>query len=340
MNGLPSAIVLVFAAGFDYLIGDPRGWIHPVSVMGRAIDLFRKFALSALEKPPPRRIAGALAGAGLIIGSGTLSWLTFRWLTALSPAVSIPLQIVLLASCFAAKSLRDASIDVLVPLRDDDLDLARSRLSLYVGRDTENLSEGEILRAVLETVSENAVDGVTAPLFYALLGAFIGIGPVPLAIAYKASSTLDSMLGYLREPYRDIGWFSARTEDYLTWLPCRLTVLTLALLSGRPRSILALCRRDAPRDPSPNSGWSECVYAAILGVRLGGKNSYRGVITEKPFLGDDIYSITSEKIYQALDLTRRCFLLWLTLSIVFLVLLEAFSFQSSAFGFGFSAATG
>lgn len=319
MREIESAIVLVFAAGFDYLIGDPRGWIHPVSVMGRAIALFQTIALSVMEKPLPRRIAGALAGGGLIIGSGALSWLTFRWLTALSPAVSIPLQIVLLASCFALKSLRDASRDVLVPLQNNDLDLARSRLSLYVGRDTENLPEKEILRAILETVSENAVDGVTAPLFYALLGAFIGIGPVPLAIAYKASSTLDSMIGYLREPYRDIGWFSARTEDYLTWLPCRFTVLTLALLSGRPRSILVLCHRDANRDPSPNSGWSECVYAAILGVRLGGKNSYRGVITEKPFLGDDIYPITPEKIHQALDLTRYCFLLWLGISIVFLV---------------------
>ena len=104
----------------------------------------------------------------------------------------------------------------------------------------QNLSEAEILRAVLETVTENATDGVMAPLFYAIVGAFIPvIGAVPLALAYKASSTLDSMVGYREAPYTYIGWFSARLEDCLTWLPCRLTVITLALLSGKPCKCLA-----------------------------------------------------------------------------------------------------
>jgi adenosylcobinamide-phosphate synthase len=248
-----------------------------------------------------------------MITVAAIAFIFFHRLTPIVPIPSIALQIVLLASCFAARSLRDAAEDVLAPLKNNDLPLARARLSRYVGRDTEELAEPEILRAVLETVSENATDGVTAPLFYALLGGWLGLGPVPLALAYKAASTLDSTIGYRRQPYRDIGRFSARSEDVLTWFPCRLTVLTLALLSGRPRSVLRICRRDANRDPSPNSGWSECVYAAILRVRLGGENRYRGAVTEKPFLGDDIEPIAPDKIYQALRLTRHCFLLWLAI---------------------------
>ena len=233
--------------------------------------------------------------------------------------MAIILEVILLASCFAGKSLRIAAVDVLKPLNSGDLKTARSRLSLYVGRDTDNLSESEILRAVLETVAENAVDGVTAPLFYAILGAFLpGVGSVPLALAYKAVSTLDSMIGYRREPYTDLGWFSAQLEDRLTWLPCRLTVLTLALLSGKPKQVLSLCRRDAVKDVSPNSGWSECVYAAILGVQLGGVNIYQGVVKEKPLLGEPINSITPEKIEQALNLTRYCCLLWLAIAFMIL----------------------
>jgi adenosylcobinamide-phosphate synthase len=226
--------------------------------------------------------------------------------------LGITVESILLASCFAGRSLRNAATDVLRPLQANEVEEARSVLSRYVGRDTENLSEPEILRAVLETVTENATDGVMAPLFYALIGAALpGIGSVPLTLAYKAASTLDSMVGYREAPYTYLGWFSARVEDLLTWLPCRLTVLTLALLSGRPLQIWRLCQRDAPKDPSPNSGWSECAYAAALGVQVGGVNWYRGVAKHKPLLGDAISPITPQVINQALQLTRHCFLFWL-----------------------------
>ena len=180
-----------------------------------------------------------------------------------------------------------------------------------MGRDTENLSKAEVLRAVLETVTENATDGVMAPLFYAIVGAFLPIGSVPLALGYKAASTLDSMVGYREPPYTHIGWFSARLEDGLTWVPCRLTVLTLALLSGRLRQVLQICQRDAPQDPSPNAGWSECAYAAVLGVQVGGSNPYKGIVKHKPLLGNATHPITAEVIAQATRLTRRIILIWL-----------------------------
>ena len=121
------------------------------------------------------------------------------------------------------------------------------------------------------------------------------------------------MVGYRREPYTDLGWFSARLEDYLTWLPCRLTVITLCLLSGKPLRVWAIASRDGVKDPSPNSGWSEAAYAAILGVQLGGKNIYQGVVKEKPLLGDGLEPITVAKIEAALNLTRYCFLTWLAM---------------------------
>jgi adenosylcobinamide-phosphate synthase len=311
-----AAAVLLLAAALDYIIGDPWSWPHPVRVMGWVISHFTQFAIKHWKSPLERRWAGIVLGVGLIIGSGLAGWLIVRGASWVHPLVGVAVAGILLASCFAGRSLRTAAVDVLQPLTTGQLAQARSNLSQYVGRDTEKLAEPEILRAVLETVTENATDGVMAPLFYAIVGAFLpGVGSVPLALAYKAASTLDSMVGYRREPYTHLGWFSAKLEDLLTWLPCRLTVITLALLSGKPQEVWRLCLRDANQDPSPNSGWSECAYAAILGVQLGGTNWYQGVAKHKPLLGNPVHPITPEKIYQALRLTRYCFLIWLGIAI-------------------------
>ncbi|NJS11238.1 MAG: cobalamin biosynthesis protein [Microcoleus sp. CSU_2_2] len=350
--------VLILAAVLDYSIGDPWGWPHPVQAMGWTIDRYTRLVFNIWNNspgkiPPPGdrpaadrsklllRCAGIILAIGLILGSYIVSWSIVQAASWVHPLFGIAIQSILLASCFAGRSLRAAADDVLVPLNLGDLVKARERLSLYVGRDTENLSESEILRALLETVTENAVDGVSAPLFYALVGFAIphlylllsvsdlpiasdsmsGGAIVPLAIAYKAASTLDSMVGYKEPPYTDLGWFSAKLEDLLTWIPCRLTVITLAILSGKPTYIWQMCQRDAVKDASPNSGWSECAYAAILGVQLGGTNSYRGVIKHKPLLGEPTQSISPQLVCQALQLTRYCFLIWLGLSLLLYALL-------------------
>lgn len=310
-------IVLALAAGLDYLVGDPWGWIHPVQVVGWTIDHVSGIILDRLKRPMLRWWAGGFLAIAVIGGSGWVGHLAIAVANQLHPLLGGITGSILLASCFAGRSLRHAAIEVLQPLTSGDLSTARSRLALYVGRDTDRLTEAEILRAVLETVSENAVDGVMAPLFYALLGlGFPLLGSVPLALAYKAASTLDSMVGYKEEPYTHVGWWSAKIEDGLTWLPCRLTVVTLGLLKGKLGKVWRLCRRDAVHDPSPNSGWSECAYAAILGVQLGGTNWYRGVAKEKPLLGDFDRPITSDLVFQALQMTRICFLVWLTLGVM------------------------
>ncbi|MGL5059358.1 MAG: adenosylcobinamide-phosphate synthase CbiB [Microcoleus sp.] len=361
--------VLVLAAVLDYWIGDPWDWPHPVRVMGWTIDRYTRLIFNIWNNPAAKMavsgnnlpkeptvpnnnltdktaalllcLAGTILTIGSIAGSFTVSWSIVLAASWVHPLCGIALQSILLASCFAGRSLRAAAEDVLAPLNVGDLVKARERLSYYVGRDTENLSEPEILRALLETVTENAVDGVMAPLFYALVGLAVPhlllsvtnlpIAPdspwanaiVPCAMAYKAASTLDSTVGYKEPPYTDFGWFSAKLEDALTWLPCRLTVITLAVLSGKPIYIWQICQRDAVKDASPNSGWSECAYAAILGVQLGGTNSYRGVIKQKPLLGEPIYPIVPERIGQALQLTRSCFLIWLGLSLLVAGLLKA-----------------
>ncbi|ELS05418.1 cobalamin biosynthesis protein CobD [Xenococcus sp. PCC 7305] len=321
-----SEFILVLASIWDYVIGDPRSWLHPVQIMGWIIHNYTQLVIKLVPNNLLRRLAGIILGLGLILGSATITWLIIKISAQINLGFGIGIEILLLASCFAGKSLRVAAEDVLEPLREFDLTTARSKLSIYVGRDTEQLSSKEILRAILETVGENAVDGVTAPLFYGIIGALIpGVGPVPLAFGYKAASTLDSMIGYLREPYTDLGWFSAQLEDRLTWLPCRLTVLTLALFSGNPRRVLTICRRDAVLDPSPNSGWSESVYAAILGVQLGGINSYGGIIKEKPLLGNCDREITPAIIQKALALTRYCFLSWLAIAVMILIFIRIIS---------------
>lgn len=313
--GLTGAI-LAGAALLDYVVGDPWHWLHPVQVMGWVIHGFSERILKLTTYPLGRRLGGIGLGLLVIVGSGAIGWGIAWGLTRLNFGLGAIAQSIMIASCLAGRSLGVAAMSVLEPLQTGDLVRSRSQLSRYVGRDTEGLTSEEIWRAVLETVAENSVDGVTAPLFYALLGTFLpGYSLVALPLAYKAASTLDSMIGYRREPYGDLGWFSAKVDDLLTWLPCRLTVLTLALIARKPRTVWRICQRDAPLDPSPNSGWSEGVYAAILEVQLGGVNYYQGVRREKPLLGDAIAPITPTTIEQALSLTRSCCLLWLGLAL-------------------------
>lgn len=320
MTDFNSLIILLIAAVADYLIGDPQNWLHPVQVMGWVITYYTQIFFKYFNQPIILRVAGVFLTLIVVWGSALTVALIRDGIQTLVIRFSGPeiltlaVESILLASCFAGRSLRDSAEDVLYWIDQGDLVTARQRLSRYVGRDTETLSESEILRAVLETVTENATDGVMAPLFYALIGAVLpGVGSVPLTFAYKAASTLDSMVGYREAPYGDIGWFSAKLEDILTWLPCRLTVITIAILSGKPGYVLTICQRDAVFDPSPNAGWSECAYAATLGVQLGGENSYRGVIKQKPLLGDPQQPITSTTIKKALQLTRYSFLITLGL---------------------------
>ncbi|WP_244348359.1 adenosylcobinamide-phosphate synthase CbiB [Thermostichus vulcanus] len=297
-------VVLAASLGLDYLLADPWGWPHPVRVMGAAITVGQRWILKYCRTAQAQRWGGAGLALVLVMGSYGVGWGLMAVGDWIHPWVGILVQIILLASCLGGRSLRLAALEVLDPLEKGDLPGARQRLSRYVGRDTENLSAAEILRAVLETVAENTPDGATAPLFYAFLGG------APLALAYKAVSTLDSMVGYRRAPFTHLGLVSARCEDGLTWLPCRLTVLTLALLSRDPCSFWARCRQDARADPSPNSGWSEAAFAWRLGIQLGGTNVYQGIPKEKPKLGIPARALSPQVVLESLGILRQILLIW------------------------------
>ena len=344
---LPAAAPLwlvLGACGLDRLVGDPRWCLHPVVVMGWWISRLRPLAEAGAGNRPWRlRLAGVLITLLLVGGSGLAGWgleqLALSAAARAAAAVSggtdplaLPLALLAglalltaLASALAGRSLEQAVQAVLEPLAAGDLPLARQRLGWIVGRDTAALDAAEILRAAAETASENAVDGLFAPLFWMLVGAGLwsagalaGPGPLALAWGFKAASTLDSMLGYRRGTLRWLGTAGARLDDLLVWVPCRLVLLTLPLVAGAgPRQAwrqIQAARRDGAADPSPNAGRSQAAYAQAVGVQLGGANHYGGETRRKPLLAAGAAAVSTAAVGRILQLSGRLELLWLLLA--------------------------
>jgi adenosylcobinamide-phosphate synthase len=297
----------------DRILGDPVRWVHPVQVMGWLIGRWRDWSFQYLKEAPfLLRLSGVALTLVLTLGSAAAVWAIIFGARSIHPLFGWGTEVIILASGLAGRSLQDAAWAVLKPLSAGNLAQARETLAIYVGRDTENLDSAEVLRAVVETVAENTTDGVLAPLFWAV------IGGAPLVIAFKAASTLDSMIGYRQGFYEPFGWAGARLDDVLNWVPARLMALSVGILSGKLGTVLRIVRRDAGQDPSPNAGVSIAAFAAALGVRLGGENSYRGERKIKPFLGDALYPLTQEKAKQALKLLDRLQILWLVIGFILL----------------------
>jgi adenosylcobinamide-phosphate synthase len=272
---------ILAALGLDMLWGDPRRLPHPVKGMGRLAV--------ALEEPLRKRMASPrLAGIVTVFIVTVVTAATAAvLLTAayrLHPWVGDALSILLLSTCLAARDLAAHAWQVISALRLGNLEQARERVGRMVGRDTDKLDQGGVVRAAVESVAENTVDGVTAPLFWAVL-----LGPIG-ALAYKAASTLDSTFGYKNERYLHFGWASARLDDVLNYLPARLTlpltVAAAALLDLRPVNTWRIALRDWSKHASPNSGWSEAATAGALGVQLGGPVYRRGSLTDMPLFGE------------------------------------------------------
>ena len=273
---------LALVTGFllDCLLGDPEGLYHPVRVIGKYI--------SWLEKRLRTR------GGNLRISA---LWLTASTVLFTMAAVFALLRLLRLWGWvpwfvgaalldwmgLAARSMVKEAHGVEKAL-GQGLKAARKQVARIVGRDTQNLNEEEIIKATVETVAENTTDGVISPMLYAFLG-----GPV-LLWGFKAASTLDSMVGYLDEKYRDIGWSSAKLDDLLNYLPARLTALLMtcaAFLTGLDgKNAWRIVRRDHANHKSPNSAWSEAAAAGALHIRLGGTHLYFGKPVEKPTIGD------------------------------------------------------
>ena len=264
-----------------------------------------------------QRLAAGTSDAGttdlgpLVLGESAIGR---GWISTLASVC----WVLALASALAGKSLEDGVRRVLQALpadRNAEPIKARQRLSWIVGRDTTELSVDEILRATAETASENAVDGLFAPLFWMLVGAGLwsaGLtnapGPLALAWSFKAASTLDSMLGYRKGRLRWLGTAGARLDDLLTWLPCRLVMLTLPLVSqpiGQWAALVMAAEHDGQHDPSPNAGRSEAIYAHCAEVQLGGRNRYGTRWIDKPLLGNGFHGASEQSVATILNLSRK-----------------------------------
>ena len=326
----PTWLLVPFAVGLDRLIGDPAWIPHPVQIMGVVIRMLRTVAERCARDLPFRLRAAGLMIAGLLVGgAGWVGWL-IEQLTLRSAWFGAPLMALALASCLALRSLDQAVRTVLQAL--PDLPLARARLAWIVGRDVSALGEREILRAVAETASENAVDGVFAPLFWMIVGMAIWTlrpdapGPLAMAWGFKAASTLDSMLGYRTGTLRWLGTAGAKLDDVLTWIPCRLTALTLPLVAGEWRASMvqfAAATREGAADPSPNSGLSQAIYAQVVGIRMGGINRYGSELREKPLLAADHPSPEANDVERILQLTRRLESAWVAVACTMLLMLAS-----------------
>jgi len=300
-------VVLLIAFLLDQLLGDPRHWPHPVVGIGNVIGfLERRVNLGA---PETRRRSGILLTLLVVGGTYLLTWAIVWGANALHPFLGLGVSAYFIFTSLAGKSLLDAGESVLVPLKHGDLSEARLRLSWLVSRDTDELTEGEIVRGTIETLAENFVDGILSPLFYAALGG------APLAMAFKAISTLDSMVGYRNDRYEEFGWFSARTDDWANYIPARLSVLLLLLagwLRKMPvRQAYQIWKRDASGHPSPNGGNPESVVAGLLGVRLGGINSYHGQPHHRAEMGEALHPVNATDIVHCRQLVLTA--TWLSL---------------------------
>ena len=316
-NANMGLIELAFAYVLDLAIGDPQWSYHPVRLIGRSIGgmeyLLRKLRI-------PKRISGILLT--MIIVSGT--YLTSYALVLLSRQWSklgeIIIGAVILYFAISVKSLADESKKVMTALKENDFIKARKSLSLIVGRDTENLSEGQLVRACVETIAEGSVDGVLSPLLYAFVG-----GPTA-AIAYKAVNTLDSMVGHKNEKYVRLGWASARLDDLANYIPARISAILIPMASflcgyGFKDSLRIACR-DGRKHESPNSGIPEAAMAGALGVQLGGATTYQGEIIEKPFIGDAKNLLTIESINRAIKIMYVASILFMACGIGITVCLK------------------
>ncbi|SDZ93012.1 adenosylcobinamide-phosphate synthase [Desulfuromusa kysingii] len=293
---IPLYIQILLALSLDFFIGDPRWLPHPVKGIGR-LALFLEGPLRRLL---PLRIAGVIAVLLTTTISAGSVWLCCWLMTAVHPLLGDLVSILFLTTCFAMQDLRQHALAVYNALCAGDLTQAKSKVAMLVGRDTNDLDAAEISRATVESVAENTVDGVTAPLLFAF------IGGAPGAILYKAINTLDSTYGYKNERYLHFGWAAARLDDLANFLPARISALLVPLaakitLQGNTNA-WDIFIRDRNNHPSPNGGQIEAAFAGALGVRLGGEISYGGKRSFRPYMGDLRNEMTPEKIKTTLHL--------------------------------------
>jgi len=281
-----TSIKIIIGFFIDLVIGDPQRIPHPVQFIGFLIKKFEKL----LYKLSLKKIAGAL----LLVVIVTSTVLVIYFLSQLS----IFIEIYFIYTIFATRSLGNEAMKVFRSLQNNDIVKAREQIGMLVSRDTGEMDEEKIIKATVETVSENIVDGITAPLFYLLCGG------VAASYGYKAVNTLDSMVGYKNEKYISFGWASAKCDDLLNYIPARITAFFIMPLYAffykrNPLDVIKIVKRDRYNHQSPNSAHSEAAMAGILQCQLGGPSIYFGTLEDKPFIGEDKIKMTHDLIKES-----------------------------------------
>ena len=300
-----SLFALLFGFGIDLLVGDPHGIPHPVVGIGKLISFLEK----GLRRLFPKTDGGEIAAGGVlwvlvvVICTALPAGILFLC-DRLSPWLRLTVESIMCWQILATKSLKDESMKVYMALESGDLEESRHAVSMIVGRDTARLDDAGVTRAAVETVAENTSDGVVAPML------FLALGGAPLGFLYKAVNTMDSMLGYLEPPYKNIGLIPAKMDDAANFLPSRLSALLMLaagfLLGLDGKNGWRIFRRDRRNHASPNSAQTESVCAGLLGVRLAGDAWYHGVLHRKQYIGDGNREITHR------DIPLTCRLMYLT----------------------------
>lgn len=290
-----SLCALVLGFVIDLILGDPRSISHPVVWIGKLIDLLEK----VLRRIFPKTVRGENAAGGVlwlivVVVSTAFPMALLRLCHWISPWLRLAVESIMCWQILAAKSLRHESMKVYDALKRGDIERSRYAVSMIVGRDTARLDEAGVTRAAVETVAENTSDGVVAPLL------FLAIGGAPLGFFYKAVNTMDSMLGYVEPPYKNIGLVPAKMDDVVNYIPARLSALLMlaagALLKLDVKNGWRIFKRDRYNHASPNSAQTESVCAGLLGLRLAGDAWYHGVLHKKPYIGDEKRPICHEDI--------------------------------------------
>ena len=299
----------------DAIFGDPAWLPHPVVYMGKAISVLEKGLRARLPKTPEGELwGGRILAFCLPVGTLVLTSLVCMGAAALHPLLGLAVQMFWCGQALAAKGLVQESMNVYRELTKPDLPAARTAVSRIVGRDTQALTAEGVTKAAVETVAENASDGVIAPLFYMLLGG------APLALTYKAINTMDSMVGYKNTQYLYFGRAAAKLDDIANFLPSRIAALlwvaAAALTGNDARSAWRIWRRDRRNHASPNSAQTESACAGALNVQLAGPAYYFGQYYPKPTIGDAVRPIEPEDIRRANRMMYAESLLALALGLV------------------------
>lgn len=311
-------IDIILAVIIDWLIGDPNWLPHPIIYIGKFISFLEKIGRKLCKTNRGIKAYGGFIVLVVASISFTIPFIILK-LTISIPWLFHILNVIIIWTTLAAKSLSKEAKKVYFALKNGDMRKARLMLSYIVGRDTEGLNDKEIIRADVETVAENASDGVIAPLFYAIIGA------APLAMMYKGINTMDSMLGYMNEKYRYIGFFPAKVDDVFNFIPARITGSLICLISfivkGTALESFKIMFRDRKNHKSPNCAYPEAAAAGAMGIQLGGTNIYFGETVYKPTIGDKKIELTFEHINDSVKLMYAseilmiivCLIIWAVL---------------------------